>query len=400
MKWVQKRLGDITTIISGTTPKSAISEYWSGDFVWITPTDLGKLKSKLICSSERTITQKGLDSCNLSKITKGSVVMSSRAPIGHLAISECDFYTNQGCKSFVCGPEINNNFLYFLLKYRMSDIQALGSGATFAEVSKTALENFIVDIPDKVVDQIKIASKLEGQMVEVGSAREAAEVQLKDLSLLRKRQNQKVEQNLKGVKRISLESLLITIEAGKSLKTSEQLANSNEYGILKVSAVSWSEFQPTEAKRFENDSYQPPEHHKVRKGDLIISRANTLELVGAAVYVDEDYPFRLLSDKTLRLVLREDKILPEFLLCILRLSEARDHIESNATGSSDSMRNISQKTIRSIPVPLPDKDVQLKIIQLVKASRKLIGTAEQSAKQIIADTKLMPTKLLTQTFNH
>ncbi len=328
------------------------------------------------------------------------ILISVRAPVGPTNLADEKCCIGRGLAAIRPIKEIvDGNYLWLYLQVAGKFLAEKGQGSTFQAINAEDLKQLNIPLPP-LKSQHHISEKLEVELEHIGKARKAAEIQLKDFALLRKRQNEKVEHLLKNVKRVALETLLINIEAGKSLKTSEQLARDNEYGILKVSAVSWSEFQPTEAKRFENDSYQPPDHHKVKKGDLIISRANTLELVGAAVYVDKDYPFRLLSDKTLRLVLQEDKILPEFLLCILRLSEARDHIESNATGSSDSMRNISQKTIRSIPVPLPDKDVQLKIIQLVKASRKLLGTAEQSAKQIIADTKLMPAKLLTQAFNH
>lgn len=331
--------------------------------------------------------------------TGKTIIIGRKGSIGKIHVShdscwpiDTTYYIDSTCTE--CDIDWLALYLHFL------DLGQLNKASGVPGLNRDDAYAQLIRVPKTKTEQQQVAIKIQTQLAEVKKTQKAAESQLKDLALLRKRKNEKIESLLKDVQRVPLDNLLIGIEAGKSLKTSEQLARDNEFGILKVSAVSWSEFQPTEAKRFENDSYQPPEHHKVKKGDLIISRANTLELVGAAVYVDEDYPFRLLSDKTLRLVLQEDKILPEFLLCILRLSEARDHIESNATGSSDSMRNISQKTIRSIPVPLPDKDVQLKIIQLVKASRKLIGTAEQSAKQIIADTKLMPTKLLTQTFNH
>lgn len=138
-----------------------------------------------------------------------------------------------------------------------------------------------------------------------------------------------------------LGDVLLAFEAGKSFQTAELLARPDELGVLKVSAVTWTEFRADEAKSLDGD-YQPDERHRVRKDDLLISRANTKELVGAVVLVDRDYPFRLLSDKTLRLVMDERRASKEFLKFALRAPLARKHIESYATGTSDSMRNIAQ----------------------------------------------------------
>jgi type I restriction enzyme S subunit len=113
--------------------------------------------------------------------------MSSRAPIGHLAIAGCDLYTNQGCKSFVCGNQLEPWFLFFMLKHRMPDIQALGSGATFVEVSKSALEKFEVRYPASIDAQRRIAARLKAQLAEVDTARQALGRQADDIALLRRR---------------------------------------------------------------------------------------------------------------------------------------------------------------------------------------------------------------------
>jgi len=184
MTWIKGNLGDLTTILSGTTPKSEVKAFWNGAHTWITPTDLGKLKGFLIQNSERTITDEGVRSSNLSLIPIGSVVMSSRAPIGHLGIAGKEFYTNQGCKSFVCGPKIDGEFLYFTLLHRMKDIQELGSGATFVEVSKSALQDFEISYPDSIKEQRQIASQLKSQLAEVEKARKAVEEQIKEVHIL------------------------------------------------------------------------------------------------------------------------------------------------------------------------------------------------------------------------
>jgi type I restriction enzyme S subunit len=333
MSKITALLGEVTEIISGTTPESAVAKYWNGEFVWVTPTDLGKNSDIYFSDSERKITEAGLKSCNLKKVSQGAIVMSSRAPIGHLAIAGCELYTNQGCKSFVPFNDVlDSEFLFYLLSYRMPDIQALGSGATFLEVSKASLENLEITFPKSLTAQKQIGTKLKAQLAEVETARKALEMQLQDIKNLVSQLKNQMFLKLEDAERVPFGDLLIGIEAGKSFQTLETLAQEDEIGVIKLSAISWGCFNPREAKAISND-YLPDDRHRICKGDLIISRANTLELVGAVVKSDQNYPNRLLSDKTLRLVFDQNQVESDYLLYALRWPEARKHIEANATGT-------------------------------------------------------------------
>ncbi len=144
-RWV--RLGEVCRVIGGSTPSSNVEEYWGGDIVWVTPTDLGLLQDPIITSSERKITKKGYEGSGTELVPVGSVVLSSRAPIGHLGIAGVPLCTNQGCKSFVPSAEVDSFYLFFCLKTSVPQLKALGSGATFAEISKNKLENFPIPLP-------------------------------------------------------------------------------------------------------------------------------------------------------------------------------------------------------------------------------------------------------------
>lgn len=189
--------------------------------------------------------------------------------------------------------------------------------------------------------------------------------------------------------RVTLDNVLLAIEAGKSFQTTEMLAHEDELGVLKVSAVTWSTFRPEEAKAV--IAYEPQEQHRVRRGDLLISRANTRELVGAVVCVDKDYPFRLLSDKTLRLVVNEGMADKAYLMYAMRSAAARKHIERFATGASDSMRNIGQDVITSIPITLLNIDDQRRIaaqldgLFLAAEEARLAATAQRDELKCLAD---------------
>ncbi|WP_247369827.1 restriction endonuclease subunit S [Bradyrhizobium sp. CW10] len=161
-----------------------------------------------------------------------------------------------------------------------------------------------------------------------------------------------------------LGALLHRIEAGKNLRCEERPPRHGELGVVKVSAVTWGCFDPSQSKTLPTN-YTPPEEAQIHKGDLLISRANTLELVGAVVLVDVEPDRLFLSDKILRLVVDDD--LKKWLLSFLRSQQGRTQIEALATGNQFSMRNISQGALRSIELPLPPKDEQCRVVAKLDA---------------------------------
>lgn len=154
------KLGDVAQIISGATPKTTESSYWGGEILWATPADLGKLHGKHISSTPRTLTQAGLASCASTVLPVGSVLLSSRAPIGHVAINTVPMATNQGFKSIIPGPELEANYLYYWLVANRATIQNFGNGATFKELSKTSTARIEVPLPP-LDEQRRIAAILD-----------------------------------------------------------------------------------------------------------------------------------------------------------------------------------------------------------------------------------------------
>lgn len=148
MELKKYRLGDIAKIINGATPSTKNSENYDGDIIWITPKDLSDQKKKIIRNGQRNITEKGFSSCSVQMIPAYNILMSSRAPIGLLAINGNECCTNQGFKNLVLDKTIcDTDYVYYYLKFHIKEIEALGSGTTFKEVSKSSLFNFEVSIP-------------------------------------------------------------------------------------------------------------------------------------------------------------------------------------------------------------------------------------------------------------
>lgn len=155
----KKRLGDICEIVTGATPKTNIKEFWDGDINWITPAELTK-DTYIINESLRKITTEGVEKTGLKSFPKGTVILSSRAPIGKVAIAGCEMYCNQGFKNLVCSKQINNRFLYWYLKGHKEYLNSLGRGATFKEISKAIVENIEICLPT-LEKQEKYADILE-----------------------------------------------------------------------------------------------------------------------------------------------------------------------------------------------------------------------------------------------
>ncbi|MCM8594660.1 restriction endonuclease subunit S [Accumulibacter sp.] len=148
MGWPTRKVEDVAEIVSGATPRTDNESYWDGDVNWVTPKELSGLESMYIGETERRITRQGLESCAASILPPGSVLFSSRAPIGHTAICAAPMATNQGFKSFVPRPgALEPHFLLFWLRLRRSFLEGLGTGATFKEVSKAVVARIELFVP-------------------------------------------------------------------------------------------------------------------------------------------------------------------------------------------------------------------------------------------------------------
>ena len=148
MELKKYKLEEIANIVNGATPSTSCEDNYDGDIVWITPKDLSDQRSKYIDRGNRNITQKGCDSCSVQMIPAYNILMSSRAPIGLLAINTIECCTNQGFKNIIVDKSICDiDYLYYYLKYHIKEIEAIGSGTTFKEVSKTSLQQFEIALP-------------------------------------------------------------------------------------------------------------------------------------------------------------------------------------------------------------------------------------------------------------
>lgn len=159
--WKECTLSEIGKIVGGATPSTKKEENYGGNIPWITPKDLSNFSGRYISRGERNITEKGLRSCSTQIMPKNSILFSSRAPIGYVAIADNDLCTNQGFKSVVPNDNVDPLFVYYLLKFNKDKIEGLGSGTTFKEVSGTTMKNVVVKVPETIEEQRRISSILD-----------------------------------------------------------------------------------------------------------------------------------------------------------------------------------------------------------------------------------------------
>lgn len=181
-KWEVKKLCELGEIVGGATPSTNREDYYNGDIAWLTPKDLAGYTKRYVSRGERSITELGLKSCSAKVLPKHSVLFTSRAPIGYVAISENDICTNQGFKSVIPNGTTDYKFLFYLLKYNKPFIESMGSGTTFKEVSGTIMKNIEFKVPEyaeqkrisailsSIDDLIELNDRINGNLEEQAQA--------------------------------------------------------------------------------------------------------------------------------------------------------------------------------------------------------------------------------------
>ncbi len=165
------KISDVAVVAGGSTPKTQTPEYWDGDLNWFTPAELENC-SWYVYSSQRKITTAGVKSCHLEEFPINTVLLSSRAPIGKLAIARETFYCNQGFKNIICGETVNPIYLYHLLMYNINYMKSLGKGATFKEISKKIVEDIKIPVPPLELQEkfAAIVKQIESEKSKIKSA--------------------------------------------------------------------------------------------------------------------------------------------------------------------------------------------------------------------------------------
>jgi type I restriction enzyme S subunit len=164
--WDSTRLKRLFSVVSGSTPQSAVPEYWDGDIPWVTPEDLGELDATELHDTRRNITRAGYQSCGTSLVPAGTLVLLTRAPIGHLAMAGLTLCTNQGCRSLVFRRDSVKRFFFYQILAARPELVSLGRGSTFKELAKDKLEEIVIGEPP-LDEQRAIAAFLDRESAKI-----------------------------------------------------------------------------------------------------------------------------------------------------------------------------------------------------------------------------------------
>ena len=372
------KLGEVCTIVSGSTPKTSVTSYWDGNIKWITPAELNE-DTFYIMDSVRHITEEGKEKTGLSYLPTGTVILSSRAPIGKTAIAGCKMCCNQGFKNLICSDAIYNEYLYFFLKSKTDYLNSLGRGATFKEISKSIVESIEIPLPE-VNQQKEIAEKFK---------------KLEQLISLRKQQLAKLDELVKArfvemfgdpadnVNNLPASPMtaicqIIDGDRGKNYPKQEEFSDSGFCLFLNAKNVTAQGFS------FENCTYITEEkdallrNGKLCRGDVVLTTRGT---IGNLAFYDTSVPYENIRINSGMVILRMNKQVVSEIFFIEQFKMQLDSIKSRiASGSAQPQLPIS--TMNKIEMILPPIELQNQFAAFVERVSQQKQTVQQSLEKL------------------
>jgi len=318
--------------------------------------------------------------CNSARAKEakpGDILISVRAPVGSVNICAQKSIIGRGLSAIRTNSTLNAEFLYYFLKSNEQSIAKLGTGSTFKAITQDTLKKVEVPLPS-LDDQIRIAhllGKVEGLIAQRKQHLQQLDELLKSVFLemfgdpVRNEKEWGIQYCKKAV---------LNISSGTSYGGEDRaFVNTEEVGVLKISAVTKGTFDPTEFKVV-NPTQITKTLRFVKRGDFLFSRANTIELVAACCVVRQDYTQLFLPDKLWALTLNQELINAQFFNYLLKIERYRNVVRNLASGGHDSMLNISMKKFMTLNIPCPPVDIQTQFAAIVEKVESIKSRYQQS----------------------
>ncbi len=357
MSWPMVKLRECCEVVGGATPKREVPEYWdSPDVLWITPKDVSDLACPTLEDAPEYISEAGFKSCSTSMLPKGSVLVTSRAPIGNVAIAGRYLCTNQGFKSLIPGESVDGLYLYYCMKHSSQRLQVLGNGATFKEVSKKIVEEFEIPLPP-LSEQKRIAAILD--KVDAIRRKRQQAIQLADdfLRAVFLDMFGDPVTNPKGWEVRPLSDLVSKL--GDGLHGTPEYDESGDYYFINGNNLdSGSIVFSDRVKRVGDEEFK--RHKKeLTKNTMLVSINGTIGKV--AFYQGE----KVVLGKSVCYF----NVIPERISSMYLYHLIGSHYFMRYTGgieTGSTIKNVSLKSMREFPVPVPSANMQGRFEVLVK----------------------------------
>jgi type I restriction enzyme S subunit len=323
-------------------------------------------------------------------VRQGDLLMSWAATLGVFVWKGPEAVVNQHI--FKVRSHIDPGFHRYLLLSILDDLKRQTHGSGIVHITKGRFESTPVAIPP-LDEQRRIVAAIEEQFSRLDAGQRALDGARRRLRILR-RCCYSLATSVGDP--LPLGDLLDDIEAGKSFRCEPRAAGSHEWGVIRVSAMTWGSFDETQNKAVvDTDKVDP--RWEIRPGDLLLSRANTFDYVGATVVVNQCRPRLLLSDKSMRLQVKRD-VDKTWLLLALSAPEARAQMSSLATGTSDSMRNISQEKVRNVVLRVPSLDDQRLAVAEIERRISLVDALSSATDRALPTAQALGRSILERAF--
>lgn len=383
------KLGEVCTIVSGSTPKTSVTSYWDGNIKWITPAELNE-DTFYIMDSVRHITEEGKEKTGLSYLPTGTVILSSRAPIGKTAIAGCEMCCNQGFKNLICSDAIYNEYLYFFLKSKTDYLNSLGRGATFKEISKSIVESIEIPLPE-VNQQKEIAEKFK---------------KLEQLISLRKQQLAKLDELVKA-RFVEMFGDVLLNSMQWPEKTLENMANIVS-GITKGRKTAEADLQEVPYMAVSNvkDGYidwttvktilatrQEIEQYRLMPDDILMTEGGDPDKVGRGAIIKVPLKNSIHQNHIFRVRLDEQEILPSFFAEYLRHQKAKRYFLGCAKQTTG-IASINMRQLRALPTLVPPLSLQKQFAAFVER----VDQQKQTVQQGLEKLELMKKALMQEYF--
>lgn len=373
-KWIRVKISDLGQVVGGATPSTNNDEYYNGDIIWITPKDLSNFNGRYILKGERNITRAGMESCSTQMLPKGSILFSSRAPIGYVAIAAREMCTNQGFKSVIPNETVDYLFLFYLLKYNRDKIESMGSGTTFKEVSGSTMKNIEVTVPESIEIQRKIAGILN-------SIDSKIENNIKINDNLEQQAQAMVSEYAERTLYSSVFSDIMNFDNGFAFQSSTYLP-SGKYKIITIKNVQDGYIDSTGSAFIDSLPQRMKDNCILNIGDVLLSLTGNVGRVG--IVCEENL---LLNQRVAKIVPIDNKLLP-FLYFVFRQSGIKTKLETIAKGTAQ--LNLSPIETLKLTIPYEERSAVQLSQQLEPLYRKIINNNQESYSFALLRDTLLP----------
>jgi type I restriction enzyme, S subunit len=368
--WAAQPLKALFRVVGGSTPKSDREDYWDGDIIWVTPSDLKDDTIAALRGSQRTITELGVASCGTTLVPPSSIVLSTRAPIGSLGIAEVPLCTNQGCKSLVPRPTTSSAFYAYLLSVTTTELRLRGKGTTFLELSSDELGAFRVPVPP-LSEQTSIAAFLDRETSEI-DALVAEQRRLIEL-LMEERQaivSHTVTRGLNPDAKLKPSGIawLEDLPAHWSMSRGRWLFRKLDLAPLETDGVvtAFRDGQVTLRQRRRTEGYTFAElevgYQHVREGDLVI---NGMDAFAGAIGVSE--ATGKCTPEYSVLEPRNENVNTGYFALVLRLMALRNYVYVICPSVRERAPRFRFEKFKDVVLPVPPIAEQRAIVEAVAA---------------------------------